>query len=500
MAFLALANIVFFYDLWYILRHRSFRMTHYRAVDMLTALPAILFAPRPSKSRAKLVHFDKKFFILCLFITLFGGAAAAKDALAVLPFTGGDRGEGETIAELFSFAPALNNAFDPIPRTSIAQAISNEQNFQMSMGMTDPDTIAAIGKQLGARYVVAGNIAKLGNRNLLIISILKIDDLRQIAGDIQTYARIEEIRNKLPEMAWNIINAIQIDSSFFTKLAVLPVVPDERGGAIDARVADTLAQILSIYLIRSGHYAVYPRTATLEQVQTEYKTQMTVVADENLVDMGKGDNPQFVLSVAARRLGEQSMFNASIINLESGVQTTGASKNYNLLEDGIEVMINLASELTGIPASILAPPAIRNTGIPASIPVPSPIMNTDVPRKTSGGFNGKILGYGALNLALGLGSFIQKDWPHGLLFLGGYAAAGGLIAWELTLEYDDAIAGIPGAIGLGVAGATALYGFIRPFIYEKHRALINQTDRIRVSVVPGNRGATALNLTYTLQF
>jgi hypothetical protein len=179
------------------------------------------------------------------------------------------------------------------------------------------------------------------------------------------------------------------------------------------------------------------------------------------------------------------MFNASIINLESGVQATGASRNYNMLEDGIEVMRNLAGELTGIPASILVPPTIVNSGVTG---------------KTSGGFNGKALGYGALNLVLGLGSFIQKDWPHGLLFLGGYAAAGGLIVWELTLGYEDPMAGIPGAIGLGVAGATALYGFIRPFIYEKHRALINQTDRIRVSVVPGNSGATALKLTYTLQF
>jgi hypothetical protein len=35
----------------------------------------------------------RKFFTLCLFITLFGGAAAAKDVLAVLPFTGSERGE-----------------------------------------------------------------------------------------------------------------------------------------------------------------------------------------------------------------------------------------------------------------------------------------------------------------------------------------------------------------------------------------------------------------------
>ncbi|MDR0636979.1 MAG: hypothetical protein LBF87_07860 [Treponema sp.] len=58
---------------------------------------------------------------------------------------------------------------------------------------------------------------------------------------------------------------------------------------------------------------MYPRTATLEPVQAEYATQLSgAVADENIVDMGKADNPQIVLSVArpnfagdaaSRRLG-----------------------------------------------------------------------------------------------------------------------------------------------------------------------------------------------------
>jgi hypothetical protein len=179
------------------------------------------------------------------------------------------------------------------------------------------------------------------------------------------------------------------------------------------------------------------------------------------------------------------MFNASIINLETGVQVIGTSKNYTMLEDGIEVMGNLAAELTGVEAGTLVPPNIMNAGGSG---------------RTPGSFNGKLLGYGALNLVLGLGSFMQKDWIHGLALLGGYAAAGGLIAWELSLEYEDPLAGVPGTIGLGVAGVTAVYGFIRPFIYEKNRALVNQADRISVLVIPGNRGTVALGLSYTLRF
>ncbi|MDR1216956.1 MAG: penicillin-binding protein activator LpoB [Treponema sp.] len=281
------------------------------------------------------------------------GAVFAKDNLAVLPFTGGTEEEGETIAELFSFNRELNAVFTPIPRTSITRAIGSEWKFQADAGMTDPDTIMAIGKQLGANYIVAGNIGKLGNQNLLTIAILKIDDLRQVAGDVQTYVNIREIQNKLPDMVQKIIEATKIDVSRLEKLAVTPV---QLGRDIDARVADTLAQILSINLIRSRKYAVYPRTATLEQVQTEYDNQGSgITADENMVDIGKGDNPRLVLSIAARRLGDQNMFNAAIINLESGAQVVGGSVDYQTLDSGITAMRLLTQELTGVAISMSIP-------------------------------------------------------------------------------------------------------------------------------------------------
>lgn len=107
--------------------------------------------------------------------------------------------------------------------------------------------------------MVAGTIAKLGNQNLLVIAIVHTENLQQIAGDVQTYGSIEEIRGKLPAMARNIAAAVGTDTSR------LPPV-----GLADGREADALAQILAVHLIRSGRYAVYPRTKSLEQVQEEY--------------------------------------------------------------------------------------------------------------------------------------------------------------------------------------------------------------------------------------
>ncbi|GHV69906.1 hypothetical protein AGMMS49928_14800 [Spirochaetia bacterium] len=413
---------------------------------------------------------EKRLVLAVLTLCLSVGMAGAKDNLAVLPFSGGAGDEGEAIAERFSFSPDLSAVFNIIPRTSISRAIGSEQSFQMETGMTDPDTIAALGKQLGAKYVVAGNIARLGKRNLLIISIIKIDDLRQIAGDIQTYTRIEELQSKLPSMARNIIKATKIDAAKLTKLAVVPV---ELGDNIERRVADTLAQILSINFVRSGKYAVYPRTQSLKQVQDEYKNQTSgITSDEHVVDIGKGDNPRLVLAVTARSLGSQNMFNASIIHLESGAQEMGNFVNYNTLDDGIAAMAELVKKLTGVSVS---PGSTGNSAVAGN------------------------LGIGAMNLALGLGSFTQKDWAGGITLLGGYAAAAGLIAWELSLEYEDDLAGIPGAVGLGVAGLTAAYGFIRPWLYHKNPAAVSLADRIQIGFVPEKPG-TAVQLLYTLSF
>jgi hypothetical protein len=217
----------------------------------------------------------------------------------------------------------------------------------MTGGMTDPDTIAALGKQLGAQYVVSGSITSLGSQKLLVIAILKIDELRQIAGDVQTYVTIEEIQGKLPAMARNIAAAaVRVDhAETLTRLALPQVV---LSGGADPRAADTLAQVLAVNLILTGKYAVYPRTASLEQIQEEHTRQLSGdFADEHLPEIGRGTNPELVLSVTARKLGSRNMFNAAIINMVTGVQETGETVAYETLSDGVPVMEELAAVLGG---------------------------------------------------------------------------------------------------------------------------------------------------------
>jgi hypothetical protein len=118
-------------------------------------------------------------------------------------------------------------------------------------------------------------------------------------------------------------------------------------------------------------------------------------------------------------------------------------------------------------------------------------------KKSSGG---GAFGYGVLNLALGLGSFIQGDVAGGVTTLLSYGAAAGLVAWEMSLSYNDDLAGVPGAVGLGVAGFAVLYGFIRPVVYNKSRSLAEFMDGLRLAVAPDERGGAAVRLSWTWKF
>ena len=113
--------------------------------------------------------------------------------------------------------------------------------------------------------------------------------------------------------------------------------------------------------------------------------------------------------------------------------------------------------------------------------------------------------YGFINLALGLGSYIQGDTIGGVIVTSGYAAALGLLAWELSLSYSDSMAGIPGPIAIGLAGATMAFGFVKPVLYNKSHQLASVMDKVDISLVSIEQNnieqnKTALRIGYTHRF
>jgi hypothetical protein len=199
-----------------------------------------------------------------LFLTFTAGAYAQTGErlgkIAILPFSGGTADEQEGIAELFSYTQEMMGSFNVIPRTTITNGVEQEQTFQAMSGMTNADTIALLGKQFGAEYVMAGSITSLGSKNLLIVSVIKIDIIRQVAGDYLVYDSLNTLNKDE-----TILNAIAARLVKMTRevgagqgLEMLALLPVQFSGGANVQEGDALAQLLAIYLLHAGKYAVYP--------------------------------------------------------------------------------------------------------------------------------------------------------------------------------------------------------------------------------------------------
>jgi hypothetical protein len=119
---------------------------------------------------------------------------------------------------------------------------------------------------------------------------------------------------------------------------------------------------------------------------------------------------------------------------------------------------------------------------------------------------GEKIGTGALNVILGLGSYIEGDIGGGITITSGYAVAAGLFIIEATaLDWDNPAVGIPATIGFGVAGVTLVYGFVRPFIYNRSPGLVSVLDNVRPGIVMTSGNYTGNNnlgfqLAYSIKF
>ncbi|MDR0877368.1 MAG: SUMF1/EgtB/PvdO family nonheme iron enzyme, partial [Treponema sp.] len=284
-------------------------------------------------------------------------AAQAKPRLAILPFTGGATADAEAIAEFFSYEDEINKVFIPVPRTSAVTAIMKEQQFQRS-GLTDSDTIAALGKQLNADYVLAGHITSLGNSKLLLITIVHVEQLRQIAGDYREYQQIESVVDMMGDMAKRIGQAVRTDVSRLPRLAVLPFnVP----AGVNAQDAEVLAQLLATEVANSGKYAVFPRTRSIEQVMKEHHIERSGLTDADSIRIiGEAVNAQYVLSASVRNVGKDNYFSGSILHIVEASQGQGDRRKYQTINEGIKLMPELARVITGgtAPSNIQAPAAM----------------------------------------------------------------------------------------------------------------------------------------------
>jgi len=289
----------------------------------------------------------RKMLFAAVILTVCAAASFSqtKPRLGILPFSGGADRDGETIATLFSFQPEMQNVFTIVPRTSAVNALVAEQSFQTS-GYTDSDTIARLGRQLNADFVVSGHIRSLGSRSLIITTIINVETFELLAGDYSEYqGSIVNVRPMLPEIARKMIDASRRDTTKLPKLAIAPFYIANREA--NAQDGETLSQILAVEIANTGRFAVLPRTTTIQAALKELEYQRSgLTTEEGAKRLGEAINAEYVLSAELTRLGSQNMFTAQILNVEDSSLLAGDIRDYMAIDDGIVLMKELALLLT----------------------------------------------------------------------------------------------------------------------------------------------------------
>jgi hypothetical protein len=225
-------------------------------------------------------------------------------------------------------------------------------------------------------------------------------------------------------------------------------------------VSNYVIEALTDFFVNDGNLVVVDRRE-LDLLQGEMDFQLSgEVSDESAQAIGKKLGAQAIISGSLSPLGNRWRMRVKTFEVETA-KIQGAQA-YTVKRDAV--------------LSSLLPRTPKTTG-----------------QKT---------GTGAANIALGLGSFLEGDIAGGLTLTAGYAVAAGLFTVEAAaMDWDSPAAGVPATIGIAVAGGTLVYGFIRPFIYNRNRQAAALLDNMYFNIAPASdNGFQRPGMRFTYRF
>lgn len=122
--------------------------------------------------------------LLCLLLAPAAAHAEAPAAdamkLAVLDLRplGADESSAATVTQLLAVHIAETGLFQVVSRDDLRALLSHEQDKRMLGAEADPATMAKLGDAVGARYLVAGSLSKLGDTHILNAQLIATADAR----------------------------------------------------------------------------------------------------------------------------------------------------------------------------------------------------------------------------------------------------------------------------------------------------------------------------------
>jgi hypothetical protein len=235
----------------------------------------------------------------------------------------------------------------------------------------------------------------------------------------------------------------------------------------NARIADYILKELFNLLVNSRNFIVLDRTAQ-EVIDAELDFQFNqsagMISDDSLASLTK-------------RIGAEAIITGSL-------DDTGNGYRFRIRVIGTETTVALVSYAASVG---------KNDRRIAAFSSRQPTV-------------GHKIGTGAVNILFGLGSYLEGDIAGGLTLTAGYAVTAGLFVVEaLALNWDSPMVGVPATAGVVALGLTFVYGFIRPFLYNRSpniAAIIDNTQPKMVLTSDKYTGNSnfGFQMSYTLKF
>lgn len=286
--------------------------------------------------------------ITILMFTL-GLNAFAQYNVTIIPFTGGDADDGSTIARFLQRdITNYNKNFNIIQRTAEMRDLARERQYQKS-GIIDADTIARMGRSVGANYVITGHIYVIADQRIVVVSMTDVATLRQTAGTYYIYRTISDIKNRLPAISKYLIDhTLRYRNSKAPILAVLPFNIVLKSGT-DETEAEVLSQVFIGKIANSGKYIVVQRPELINKIIYDQGIQPNRLAtsSDTLRKVSNATGAQYALTAFIPKHGGDTLISAEIMDINTMQQLSRGSVEYRGIKDGAPLMDELTYQVLG---------------------------------------------------------------------------------------------------------------------------------------------------------
>lgn len=182
----------------------------------------------------------KKLVPLFILFATLAFAAETKETVAVPMFAGTDTETSKVISDLFGTKLVARNVFRVLTRTNI-ETLTKETDYQMS-GNTSDDDAVSLGKQLNAKYVVAGSLTTLGSLKVLYVQLINVETGEIISGSEKKFTQIEEAYDYVEDLVGIMVskltgeNYVTTDDKKFDKNKLLSQYSFSKNMMIGSRI------------------------------------------------------------------------------------------------------------------------------------------------------------------------------------------------------------------------------------------------------------------------